>query len=98
LNYFAVQCHAPSHTAAVQSQRLQQSVLDRLAPKSIMSAHPIQVALPHLDAAGISRAKSRRRLDQRVKHSLQVECRAANDLEHVGSRRLLLQRLVALAC
>src|SRR5262249_51172612 len=36
------------------------------------------------------------RLDQRVEHLLQVECRAADQLEHVGSRRLLVQRLLCL--
>ena len=66
-------------------------MLDCLAPKSIMSAHPIQVALPHLDAAGIGRTKLRRQLDQRIEHSLQVEGRTTDDLQHVGGRGLLLQ-------
>jgi hypothetical protein len=38
------------------------------------------------------------RLDQGIKHRLQIERRAADDLEHVGGGSLLLQRLVALAC
>jgi hypothetical protein len=38
----------------------------------------------------------RRRLDQRVEDWLQIKCRAADDLEHVGSRGLLLQRLAQL--
>src|SRR5262249_55032290 len=33
-----------------------------------------------------------RRLDQRVEHGLQIEGRAADDLEHVGGGGLLLQR------
>ena len=40
----------------------------------------------------ISLAKSCSRLDQRVEHRLQIECRAANDLEHVGGGGLLLER------
>ena len=41
-------------------------------------------------------AQPRRRFDQRVEHRLQVESRAADDLEHVGGRGLLLQRLAQL--
>src|SRR5262245_2096097 len=37
-------------------------------------------------------AQSRRRFHQRVEHRLQIEGRAADDLEHVGSGGLLLQR------
>ena len=50
---------------------------------------------PH-DNAMVGFAKPRRRLDQRVKHGLQVERRAADDLEHVGSGGLLLQRFAQL--
>ena len=34
--------------------------------------------------------------DQRVEHGLQIEGRAADDLEHVGGRGLLLQRFAQL--
>src|SRR5262245_18900835 len=37
-------------------------------------------------------AQARCGLDQRVEYRLQVECRTADDLEHVGSRGLLLKR------
>ena len=33
--------------------------------------------------------------DQRIEHRLQIEGRAADDLEHVGGGGLLLQRLRA---
>ena len=41
-------------------------------------------------------AEPRRRFCQRVEHRLQIEGRAADDLEHVGGRCLLLQRLAEL--
>ena len=41
-------------------------------------------------------AQSRRRLDQRIEHRLQIEGRAADDLEHVGGGGLLLQRFAQL--
>src|SRR5262245_43187102 len=43
-------------------------------------------------------AQMRRRLDQSVKHRLQIEGRAADDLEHVGGGGLLLQRFGEIAC
>ena len=50
-----------------------------------------------IDLATVRLAKPRGRLDQRVKHRLQVESRAADGLEHVGGRGLLLQRLAELS-
>jgi hypothetical protein len=35
-------------------------------------------------------------LHERVEHRLEFECRAADDLEHVGGRGLLLQRFAQL--
>ena len=36
--------------------------------------------------------KPRRRFNQRLQHGLQIERRAADDLQHIGGGRLLLQR------
>src|SRR6516164_2235750 len=41
-------------------------------------------------------AKSSGRFDQRIQHRPQIECRAADDLEHVGGGGLLLQRFAQL--
>jgi hypothetical protein len=46
----------------------------------------------------ISVAKPGRGLDQRVEHGLQIEGRAADDLEYVGGRCLLLTRFLQFAC
>ena len=46
--------------------------------------------------ADVRLAQPRRRLDQRVEHRLQIEGRAADDLEHVGGGGLLLQRFAQL--
>ena len=56
-----------------------------------------EIAVAPHDAALVGLAEPRRRLPQGVEHGLQVECRAADDLEHVGRRRLLLQRLASSA-
>ena len=49
---------------------------------------------PHM----VGVAKSGRRLGQRIEHGLQIEGRAADDLEHVGGGRLLLQRFGQIVC
>ena len=49
-----------------------------------------------MDVRLVGLAKPRRRLDQRIEHRLQIEGRAADDLEHVGGGGLLLQRLAQL--
>ena len=45
--------------------------------------------------APVRLAKSRGRFDQRVEHGLQIEGRAADDLEHIGGGGLLLQEIRA---
>jgi hypothetical protein len=45
-----------------------------------------------IDGCLIRLAQQRRRLDQRIEHRLEIEGRAADDLEHLGGRGLLLQR------
>jgi hypothetical protein len=49
-------------------------------------------ALGPPDVHDIRFAQSRGRLDKRIEHRLQIECRAADNLEHVGRGGLLLQR------
>ena len=49
-----------------------------------------------IDGRHIRIAQPCRRLDERVKYRLQIESRAADDLEYVGGGGLLLQRLAQL--
>ena len=51
------------------------------------------IALAHADRAGQGAAELDGGGDQRIEHRLQIERRAADDLEHVGGRGLHLQRL-----
>src|SRR5262249_59743748 len=76
-----------------------------------MSLHVIQIVLlESADRNALKRAilqlpetrlfgatKSRRRFEQSLEHRLQVERRAADNLEHVGGCRLLPTRLFQLA-
>jgi hypothetical protein len=70
-----------------------QRVLHPFARKTIIRALPIHVPLRQQDAAPVSHTKASRRLDKRVKHGLQIERRATDDLEHVSGGGLLLQRV-----
>src|SRR6202035_5921230 len=54
---------------------------------------PIQVFVPLKDDSLVGRANPGSRFGQRIEHCLQIEGRTADDLEHVGSGGLLLQRL-----
>ena len=56
----------------------------------------IALTLPASQNALLCPAKPRRSFDQSVEHSLQIERRAADDLEHVGGGGLLLQGLAQL--
>jgi hypothetical protein len=55
------------------------------------------LAVADREPATIDVAKPRGGLYQSVEHCRKIEGRAADDLEHVGGRRPLRQRLVALA-
>src|SRR5262245_23662401 len=60
-------------------------LIGRLHPEKAVASWTSNT--PHIGLAQFCR-----RLDQGIEHSLQVEGRAADDLEHVGGGSLLLQR------
>src|SRR6516225_9314333 len=97
MNWPAFQCDSPGQAPAPRLQRMCRRVLHPLARKTIIGVDPIPVPLPHQDGAPICRAKPASRFDQRVEYCLEIESRAADDLEHVSSRRLLLERFAQLA-
>ena len=47
------------------------------------------------DAGDVGFTQPRGQFDKRIKHGLEIEGRAADDLEHVGGGGLLLQRFPA---
>src|SRR6516164_6653315 len=50
-------------------------------------------AVPAIDDSKLGVADANSVLEHRVEYRLQIAGRAGNDLEHLGGRRLLLQRL-----
>src|SRR5262245_53314921 len=59
--------------------------------KTMACSEAIDIALPPENECEVRLAKPLRRFNQRIEHCLQIEGRAADDLEHVGSRGLLLE-------
>jgi hypothetical protein len=49
------------------------------------------------DCTLIGLAQTGRGFEERLEHFWQIKCRAADDFEHLGCRRLLLERFVSLA-
>ena len=61
--------------------------------KAVACGVMVEVVLRESDRRPFGVAQARRRFDQRVEHGLQIEGRAADDLEHVGGGGLLLQQI-----
>ena len=70
--------------------------LDELLGQSIVGGKLKTRTLRANDSSHIRLAQPGGRLDQRIEHGLQIERRAADDLEHVGGGGLLLQRFAQL--
>ncbi len=90
----------PGHAAAIgadlQALEIVPDARVHLAGMTV-AGDPAEVVALALEQPGmIGLAQPRHRLDQRIEHGLQVEGRAADDLEHVGGGGLLLQRLAQL--
>ena len=62
-----------------------------------MSAYPHSFAVTKHDGGVVGTAQLLRRLDDGIKNALKVSGRAANDLEYIRGRGLLLQRFLEFA-
>src|SRR5262249_32808004 len=63
-----------------------------LGRRLVRSSQFVHCPMRPPDVRDMRFAKARRRLNKRVQHGLQVECRAADDLQHVSGGGLLLKR------
>src|SRR5262245_6199104 len=97
LNGFALQQDSRDHTAASWRKRLGLHEFIVLRRMTVARCVVIRAGslLAH-DRSLIRLTQPCRRLDQRVEYGLQVEGGSADDLEHLGRRRLLLQRFAQL--
>ena len=97
MDYPPIQCDSTDRTTSTGALRVLERVLLRFGRERVVRTQPIQVPVTLKDHAPVGGAKSGGGLGQRVEHRLQVECRSADDLEHIGGRRLLLKRFTQLA-
>ena len=63
----------------------------------MVGTESVHIAVPLEDHATVGVAQTRGGGDQRIKHAVEIERRAADDLENVGGRGLLLQRFSQVA-
>jgi len=96
VNDFPVKHGSADDRVAIDPHPKRQQVLQILSPEPI-GRDRIEVVIAYpVYHRPIGATESGGRLDQRVEHRLQIEGRAADDLQHVGGRGLLLQRLASL--
>jgi hypothetical protein len=78
---------------SIRCQRFATHALYMVGREPVTSNMIIETASSKPNNSLVSAALSSGRFNQSLKHTLQIEGRAANDLQHIGSRRLLLQCL-----
>lgn len=83
--------------APVGTNRVSLQKLDVFLGKPYRCSGLIFIAFAAHDECHLRFAQPCRRMDQRVEHGLQVEGRAADHLQHIGSRGLLLERFGEIA-
>jgi hypothetical protein len=86
----------PDERLLVHAEGPRLDVLAEFAGEAVARGGIIETVADKPDGRLVGMAEPARRLHQRVEHGLQIERRAADDLEHVCSGGLLLQRFARL--
>jgi hypothetical protein len=97
MNGLALEYDPTGDRTAIRPERMLFHVLLLLRGEAVARDMMVGAVLGEPDGSPIRAAKACRRLGERVEHRLQIEGRAADDLEHVGRGSLLLQRFGELA-
>src|SRR5688572_24114467 len=87
---------SPENGSAIRLCGVALEVLALLRRQAVGCGKRIGITLATSNQGDVRLAQASRRFDEGVQHSLQVERRAADDLENVGGGRLLLERLAQL--
>src|SRR6516225_9925690 len=91
VNRAAVDNRATKKCSAIRLQRIAFKMIPLLLRKAVGCGYRVDVTYPSANNSLIRLAKSDSRLCQRIEHCLQIEGRAADDLEYIGGGGLLLQ-------
>src|SRR5437763_2958460 len=97
LDHFSLEHGSSKHRTPIQSQWMIVHVADIFRRIAVACNKWISVASRAMEGCTVGLAQPRGRFHERIEHRLQIERRAADDLEHVGCRRLLLRRVLQVA-
>src|SRR5262245_1359247 len=92
MNGFAPKHDPACDRTAIRLERMPFHVLLLLRGETVARDVIVGAILSESDSSPVRAAKLRRRLGERVEYNLQIECRSADHLQHVGGGGLLLQR------
>ena len=90
LDYFAFDNGSPQNGPAPRHEPTLPHMFIELLRKSVACNIGVGISYWAMDRSSIGLTQPRRRFDERIEHRLQIEGRAADDLEHVGGGSLLL--------
>src|SRR5262249_37773960 len=96
MNDLAFKQDAPRYRRSVDSSGVSGDELGVFTREPVARFEVVSFALRSTYGYHVRLAKARCRLNKRVQNGLQIEGRAADDLEHVGGGGLLLQRFAQL--
>src|SRR5262249_41672774 len=97
MNRFSFKDDPPNHITLCRLDGVSPDAIARLVGReAVIRQMVVQTITGNPDGRTIRLTEARRRLGQRIENGLKIEGRAANDLEHVGGSRLLLQRFAQL--
>ena len=93
---FASKHHTADDRRPIRCDWMTPHMCDMLRRKAVAGDVMVEPVPGKPDGHPVGATKMPGRLDQRIKHGLQIEGRAADHLEHVGGGGLLLQRFAQL--
>src|SRR6478672_8225391 len=96
MNNFAFKQHASSYCSSVDSRWVICDELGVFTREPVVRFEVVICAVRSTYVHRVRLAQAGGRLDERIEHALQIECRAADHLENLGGGRLLLQRFAQL--
>src|SRR5262249_30739394 len=96
VDYFPFKYRSPGERTSTRGDWVSFHVLPVLGRIAIRSQMSENLSHRARDGGHIRLAQAGRGFDQRIEHRLEIERRAADDLEHVGGCSLLLERFAQL--
>src|SRR5262245_41620119 len=91
------ECDSPGERVSARGNGMLPCKFLHLRRHAMKRRDAVNIAITKEDDRLLCLTKPTRRLDKRVEHRLEVECRSADDLEHIGGSGLLLERFAKLA-